>query len=276
MSLTTLTAVKTQLGIADASQDAALAPLIRSACAMVRAYCRRSLGGLISAVAAGNPAVVTAIAHGLQSGDVVLVGDTGVIDGPQTVTKTSDDQFSVAMNVATPATGGWYVWQRTEYYCGGGDQRIVLRETPVVAVTAVYLDPTAAFGAAAGAFAASTLLTAGVDYAVDARSGLLHRLNAVWPCLRQQAPGLLAVELLPALGNVKVIYTAGFAGGPPADLQQAATTLACDLYRWADKGGPLRSESLDYYSYTRATPDEQARILGSVVNSLQSYRKWVL
>lgn len=74
----------------------------------------RILAALISNVTltsstAANPCVVTATAHGLQTGDVVTIaghaGTTPTINGSRTVTRVDANSFSVAVDTSGGSTG---------------------------------------------------------------------------------------------------------------------------------------------------------------------------
>jgi hypothetical protein len=67
------------------------------------------LSHTISGNTAANPSVVTSAAHGLTSGDLVyFVGSnsTPTLNGPQIVTVTNEDVFTVPVNVTNPGTTG--------------------------------------------------------------------------------------------------------------------------------------------------------------------------
>ncbi len=145
--------------------------------------------------------------------------------------------------------------EATEYYSGTGTNSLVLDRKPVAnaaAVTAVYEDANGYWGQATDAFAASTLLMQGTDYAVRvegvSQAGILVRLRSVWPTQWQWMPGKLAPNLGPVGGCIKVTYTAGFSSTQPADVIQAAYAEAAA--RWASRltgMGALTNESLDGY-----------------------------
>src|SRR6185436_15490057 len=109
------------------------------------------------------------------------------------------------------------------YYSGNGRRRIVLRNWPVTAVSAVYLDATGRFDQNPdGAFASATLLVYGTDYVIPwdgclpgtstkcSRAGFLERVNGYWPGGYAYVHRMLSGQLVPAQGNIKVAYTAGW------------------------------------------------------------------
>ena len=168
------------------------------------------------------------------------------------------------------------------YYDGSGRPELLLRQTPVTAVSAVYLDGGGYYGQAAGAFAASTLLTAGTDYIVKydgslggspaSNTGILLRLGGGWD---EDTSGSVWPR---GMGNIKVAYTAGYAAGSvPADLQSAVVQLACHLHFTGRTGGnPVQSESLGEYSVVIAQRMMSKAELMSVRQLLTRYRRTVL
>ncbi len=68
----------------------------------------------ITSNSAANPSVVTTpVPHGLTTNDIILIAGVSTssptINGSRTVTVTSTTTFTVAVNVATPGTGGSFV-----------------------------------------------------------------------------------------------------------------------------------------------------------------------
>lgn len=274
MSLVLLASVKSNLGITDTAQDAKLTGLIRAAGAIIRNYLNKYIGGLIASNTLANPTVVTSIGHGLVTGDTIVIGGsncTPTIDGSRVITRLSDDTFSVPVNVTGAGTAGYYAKTLTQFYCGTGQAVLILSENPVLSLTSVYLDNAAYFGDAAGAFASDTLLDLGVDFALDKPRGFLINLSGRWPNVNERVAHLLAAGVRDGIGNVKVTWTPGYAEGVPYDISQAASQLVCELLQSAESGGGMQSESLDYYSYSRASAAEQAAMLSSVKGMLANY-----
>lgn len=274
MSLVLLSSVKSNLGIADTAQDAKLTGLIRAAGAIIRNYLNKYIGGLIASNTLANPTVVTSIGHGLVTGDTVVIGGsncTPTIDGSRVITRLSDDTFSVPVNVTGAGTAGYYAKTLTQFYCGTGQAVLILSENPVLSLTSVYLDNAAYFGDAAGAFASDTLLEIGTGFALDKPRGFLVNLPGRWPNVNERVAHLLASGVRDGIGNVKVTWTPGYAEGVPYDISQAASQLVCELLQSAESGGGMQSESLDYYSYSRASGAEQAAMLSSVKGMLANY-----
>jgi hypothetical protein len=184
---------------------------------------------------------------------------------------------------------------RAEYLATANTRGIVLRHRPVYAITSLHLDFNAFYGTASGAFGADTLLTPGSDYALDldysengivcSQTGIVYRINGFWPERgRVYYPGKLTAETSAPFGNIKVVYTSGYATattGPiagvldlPDDLRYAIVTLIAFMSRTAKLGGqPIQSERIGDYSYDlgrfylESTPE-----LGSCRQILTRYR----
>jgi hypothetical protein len=65
----------------------------------------------ITAIAAGDPAIITSVAHGLSTGDSIVIAGSNSspkIDGPQKVTVTSPDTFTIPVNVTGAGTAGFW------------------------------------------------------------------------------------------------------------------------------------------------------------------------
>ena len=182
----------------------------------------------------------------------------------------------------------------TEFYSGTGRRDLVLRQRPVTSVTSVHLDPDGYYGDGPGAFASTTLLTAGIDYVLikddgtSGKSGLIRRLGGLasttggevgwYPPVGRR--GTLAAEYKPVWpfgdGNIKVVYVAGYAATAiPLDLVQAVHNLAAFMLLIAKRGGMVpQSESLGSYSYSLALHSlGTAPELGTSRQLLSRYRE---
>lgn len=170
----------------------------------------------------------------------------------------------------------------TEYYEGTGRQVLPLRHRPVSDVSSVRVDTVGYYGVPAASFGADTELVAGTDYVLMAdqpdgvsRRGWLARIGAVWPRPNLDAPDVLTNEPGLSLGNVLVTYTAGYAVIPPA-ITLACNMLVASLARSASAGGPIDSESFDYYSYNMADAASVKNALDSVTGVLAGFRQFVI
>lgn len=172
----------------------------------------------------------------------------------------------------------------TEYYGGTGDQVLVLNQTPVQSITSVHEDRDGFYGDGTDAFSASTALTEGEDFVLrkdDAtatevsKSGILYRIGKGWPRPRITNRGQLSNSPGNGMGNIKVVYVAGWAT-VPADIAFAANKLVTSMLQARGLSGRLVSESIEDYSYNLATSDDEAKMLDSVKGSLARYKRVVI
>lgn len=292
MSLSTLAAVKLHLGIVDTTEDAPLTAWLAAASMAIRDHCGpRYLYGMLGAIALGNPASVTCPGHGLETGDVISIvgsGTTPTLDGPQTVTVVDPFTFTVPVNVTGTSSdanvAGVFARQYTEYYSGNGTKYLRLNQVPVQSIANLWFDLGGYYGDASGAFASSTLLTEGTDFALVrdnnaardcSHSGLVVRIDGyIWPRPAVRTQGLLALSRDTGDGNLKVEYIAGYTRAL-ANVQLACHEFVGQLRRSAATGahGPLKNEKYDYYSYERDVATEAA-CLDSVKGLLKRHKEW--
>lgn len=174
-------------------------------------------------------------------------------------------------------------------YCGDGSRILIVRQRPITAISSLYLDQSAEWNTNPdGAFASATQLTEGRDFAVRwdtclpgtttkaSKCGIIERIGNTWPAMALYQPGKLGIQAVPARGNIKIAYTAGYTTIPQA-VQSAVMQIATLLRRNADKGAPMSSESLGGYSYSLAGPQlGQFPELGSVRAALSPWREVVI
>ncbi len=179
---------------------------------------------------------------------------------------------------------------------GTGRDTILLPHRPVVSLASVYQDLTAYGGDnPVSAFAATTLLTAGVDYMLEHDDSTGTYSSASGIIRRLKSSNLLAMSgIVPSIpygtlttgpagprwarvyGSIKVTFTAGYvAGGVPADLQMAVNEIAAWIKRAGPFGGlPMQSENLGEYGYTLGVHALQgAPELGSARQILSAHRE---
>lgn len=172
----------------------------------------------------------------------------------------------------------------TEYYDGNNTTKIPLRQVPVISVASVYLDSQGYYGQGANAFPSTTLLTAGTDYYVQydgfdgtSMSGILVRINTIWPGMFQRKGGDLTASRVFGQGNIKVTYSAGYKI-IPADVQQAIFEACKELRFRRRQYGPITGESLAEYSYTAALLPIDYRLalmkVGTMEQIIARYRKF--
>lgn len=143
----------------------------------------------------------------------------------------------------------------TFYLDGNNSAVITLPEYPVSSVSDVRVDPQGFYGQGASAFAASTALTAGVDYCLvkdsstgTAEVGRLFRIGNVWPGRWEHREGLLTPLQKRGAGNIKVTATFGYST-VPADIALAIWQVVAQLRSARKYGRPVDSERFEDYSY---------------------------
>ncbi len=145
----------------------------------------------------------------------------------------------------------------TEYLAGTGERLLPTRQRPINSVASVYEDVNGNWGQGDDPFPAETLLTAGTDYAIvkDSEglgaSGLLYRVNGIWPRYDGYKQGTISPVPATPQGNVKVTYNAGFTI-IPYDVQQACAFLCAAVKRTIKLGAPTASEAWEDYNYSLA------------------------
>lgn len=168
----------------------------------------------------------------------------------------------------------------TEYYSGTGTRYLCLRETPVASITTIHLDYSGYYNQnPEPVFGSDKLLTAGKDYALKidrdgmSFSGIVERINTVWAELnRAYVTGHVTTEVSPALGNIKVVYTAGYTT-IPEDLQWALALIVRRMQQYAKIGWQLGMEKLRDYTYQLTAAKHAISELGDVQRTLRMYKK---
>lgn len=195
---------------------------------------------------------------------------------------------------AWPLTGS-----DTEYYSGSGRRDQCLRYGPVTAITSMYLDNAGHFGDGPSAFAASTLLTVGRDYALVKDDGTASASAMVRRLAGHGAPGIWDDDWSPwgrgsgrggllagrrhqswpytsAGGNIKITYTAGYTT-VPADIQLAVNMMAAFMFANRERGMPMQSESLADYSFSLMSSSANlGNEFGTIASLLARYRTMVI
>lgn len=164
----------------------------------------------------------------------------------------------------------------TDYYSGNNTRYLVLRQRPVTTVTSVYMDEKGRFGQNPdGSFASTTLLVEGTDYVLTldqtstSSCGVLQKVGGVWPEIhRQYWHNKISGESAPAIGNIKVTYTAGYTT-IPMDLQYACCWIVSFMRRNITIGGQLGKELIGDYSYELLSP----RFMGNLPPELATARQ---
>lgn len=164
----------------------------------------------------------------------------------------------------------------TEFYSGDGTPHLFLRQLPVTGITSIHVRSDAYWTNAN--FTSDYLLTEGTDYAVQwkqaslCESGIVRRIGNVWPgALIDSRANLLNGPRIDQ-GNIKVVYTAGYAT-VPSDIKWAAIMSVKQAEASIAGGGPVMSESHEYYSYTLASASEVADRIIATNTILAKYRR---
>jgi len=172
----------------------------------------------------------------------------------------------------------------TEYYSGSGAKVLLLKQIPVQSITSVHLDSDGYYGDGTDAFPASSELVEGTDFVLrkdDATatevstSGILYHTGKGWPRPSTRLQGQLTSAPGLGMGNIKVVYVAGWAT-VPADIQFAANKLVTSMIQSMDSGGRLESENIEDYSYSLAGAEDEGKFLDSVKGSLARYKRVVI
>lgn len=174
--------------------------------------------------------------------------------------------------------------QRTEYYRGTGTKYLPLRCRPVSSpeTIQIYIDSSAYYGATTGAFGTASALTYGSDFclqldieeAAKSRSGLLIRINNIWPRPSARQAGYLSPFITPDTGSIKVTYYGGYTVDTlPTNLKLAAQFLIAKLRYIFPLGLEMNSESYED-RFISFAGDKKDYILSLVKPLLISYRNW--
>lgn len=173
---------------------------------------------------------------------------------------------------------------RTEYYKGTGTQKLLLKSRPVFTTPTiqVFIDEAGYYGAPADSFSTTPpTLVYGEDFALQidqedgsSRSGILLRMNNLWPKPTVRQTGLLSPFIGEGFGTIKVIYTAGYT----VDMLPAGIRLACNLLvsrlRYIfPLGIELNSEGYEERSIGIVT-SEKEKLLTLVKPLILPYKNW--
>ena len=175
--------------------------------------------------------------------------------------------------------------QRTEYYDGRGTQKLLLRSRPVYAdpVIMVFEDLFGNFGSTSGAFDSGvTLLTYGTDFCLQidqkdgtSRSGILFRINGLWPLIRRRQGGYLSPYFDKAIGAIKVVYYAGYTvDNCPSMLRMACSTLIAKMRGFFPLGLEVGSEHYKDRSLSYLLSNKDY-LLSTVEGMLAGYHSWI-
>jgi len=164
----------------------------------------------------------------------------------------------------------------TEYYSVNNCVAFYLNQFPVISVTSLWSDPQGFFGQASNAFASATQLVQGVDWVLESgfngvgSAGLIRRINGGFYQYPSRQYGKVARQPPINNGNVKVVYTAGYAV-VPADIQMTVNMAVMRMIAMSASGLPAQSNSYEDAAESYFSPDVFASIFGSIENNLAAY-----
>lgn len=178
----------------------------------------------------------------------------------RTLAQAPDGQYDALCDAAGKAVEAYCNRQFeqvtvTEYYAGTGTRTLVLRRRPVASITEIRYDPQGYWGQAPAGFDSTTVLTQGVDYALDSNNtGIVLRITGDWPEYpRRREWFRLARDLAPNFGDVMVTYTGGY-DPVPSNVKLACAQLVTRSAQLLQYGGPIEREHLGEWSYKIMEP----------------------
>lgn len=273
MALVTLAITKALLG--QIASDAVFGHMIGHASGVIRKYCGSYLYGVASEITAGANGVLRMYGHEFQTGDSVRISQsncTPAIDDDYEITVLDRDRFSVDEEVDSGGTFAMVspIVHQVVNSAGGNS---IFVAPPVQELLRVWVDVNGEFGDDTELELDDCRL-GGLDRGVS-QTGQIFRNGDTWPAAaRVTASGMQTLgDGVPA--SVKVEYVAG-SKSIMTDVQAAAVSLVKRLAESLKKGGLLKSESLDYYSYSLATGEEELRAIGALNSILSRRKQWVI
>jgi hypothetical protein len=171
-----------------------------------------------------------------------------------------------------------------EYYSGDNTPILVLNQRPVSAIINIWEDTGGYWGQSPDAFNSASLLVSGTNYALEidqadgsSRCGLVYRINGTWPCPFRVSPGNLSSSAPYGVGNLKVIYEAGYSAVP--ETVKIATELSISrIWRMGKYGGLVQSEQTPGYSWALATsvtkPEGNLSLSPEAISMLGRFRNF--
>ncbi len=150
---------------------------------------------------------------------------------------------------------GLFIASRTEFYKGTNTQKLLLNSRPVRTspTIQVYVDEQGYYGQPTGSFGSDSQLTYGSDFGLQidqpdgtSRSGILFRINSVWPRPNVRTRGLLSPYVGEDFGSVKVTYTGGYLLDQlPSMFLQAVVLIVARLRQLLPLGQIIQAESYE-------------------------------
>lgn len=172
--------------------------------------------------------------------------------------------------------------QRTEFYCGTGTQKLLLKSRPVFLPMTVLVDEGGFYGSTTNAFDPTICtLEYGRDYFLridqedgSSRSAILYRLRAAWPKPAYRQQGWLSPYIGPDFGSIKITYTAGYTVDTlPAAFRYACNLLVAKMRGLLPVGMEMSSESYQDRSMAFA-PNQRDYLMSLAKPHILLYRNW--
>lgn len=290
-NLTTLADLKTMFGITTTAEDTLLNLLIPQVSALIIKSLKRAF---VLASNAANP--ITQYLNG--DGDEWLILSEWPVQAPILTGDTEQNS-----NIVTNLSSTNYLFAGQSVIGPGipsgamiqsvGVNQVTLTQAATAMATgvslrfglAVWEDSLGAWGSGDNAFASTSQLVEGQDFALrrdqvdgSSDSAMVCRLNNIWGNLWQREALALSSHLIPGQGNIKVTYWAGYDSLPP-DLELACIKSIAKARNNRLYGEALASQSYSdkvaNYAYTLANlPDVKFGLLSGEVGAiLANYRR---
>jgi hypothetical protein len=141
-----------------------------------------SATGTISAVSVANPTHLTSTAHGLTSGQKILIAgnsSTPSLNGTQTVTVLDADHFTVPVNVTVAGTGGTFQRTSSSYGFRAAAMVVGLTSGSMAPLWEDSDDGTTGWATLAGSTMAAMTLADGVRFVQVISNALVRRFVRV-------------------------------------------------------------------------------------------------
>lgn len=196
----------------------------------------RAQAYIVSATWSGHssPYQFTVFANVPDSGDSVDLITLADAKAYLKVTSTADDGIIKSLISSVSAWAQGYLNRNlvntsyVEYYSGDGSCSLLLRNSPIIAVTSINIDSLRVFG--------SSTLVASSNYLVKKSSGILESFY-------------LLGNWTPGSSNIKVSYSAGYVVGTtmPHDIRMAVRRIVDHQYRigYTHRKLDYKSESIE-------------------------------
>lgn len=235
--------------------DIKLGTLVGVSGAVFYSLTKKDLGHAIeSIVQVGSDAHLTIYGHLLgMAGDVYLLGCGDSIDGEQEFRIVDQDTIKILGVTLSGSESLGRLFQKRVFDCNLNSGVIQITPSPVYRVKEVRVssfDGTPDFGDSS-----IVVDLADVDI-VQTGSTFKSELELKNPFFssRRRVTGFINQQLVTDRKMARVTYFSGLDKPPPYDLQHAISSAAKEILAGGgSSAGEFNSESIDYYSYSRAS-----------------------